>query len=465
MFLPIGDENPRERTPWVNYALLAANVAAFFLFCLPESRAETVYAGYAMKPSDLRWHTLFTSMFLHASFLHLAGNMLFLWIFGDNVEDRLGHLGYAAFYLACGLAADFAHIATTATPGVYTLGASGAISGVVAAYAVFFPRHRVKMLLWLFYYANVLYIPAVWWIGLWFLEQVLMASIGGGPVAYFAHIGGFAAGAGVALLFKAVRSGWRPSARLPEEIREPSRSRGTGRRPFITIEGNAGIEFLGHADDPCAVLRLTDELRDVARIAQAVAGVTGEDPRRVARRLEATRGMVARDLPRAGAERIQRALHAQGLASAVVPLGPATRLPPRETVESAAWDDTFLRFAPGGRVLPVLWNAPFLYLGARAGRETFVDVFVNRRSAFRVSEDARIAFIDARLRREVPADLDDFARAVLQYRRGAALNEGVHVLAKHGQWGWLYFRDPADYEDYAFWVYNLILSRVPLHRP
>jgi membrane associated rhomboid family serine protease len=205
MFLPIGDENPRERTPYVNYALLALNIGAFLLFCFPEPREETVLAGYAMKPADLRWPTLFTNMFLHAGFMHLAGNMLFLWIFGDNVEDRLGHVGYAFFYFASGLAADFAHIATTAAPQMYTLGASGAISGVVGAYAVFFPRHRVKMLIWIFIYVNVIPIPAFWWIGIWFLEQVFFATQGVGNVAYLAHIGGFATGLAAAFAVRFLR--------------------------------------------------------------------------------------------------------------------------------------------------------------------------------------------------------------------------------------------------------------------
>ncbi len=463
MFLPIGDENPRERTPYVNYALLAANIAVFFLFCFPQPREETVLAHYALRPDALQWHTLLTSLFLHAGFMHLAGNMLFLWIFGDNVEDRLGHLGYAAFYLACGLAADFAHIFTTSRPDLPTLGASGAISGVIGAYVVFFPRHRIRMLLWIFIYVNILHIPAVWWIGFWFLQQVFFATLGVGPVAYLAHIGGFAAGVGVAAVARLAGSALRPAARLPGEIRDASRSRAS-RRAFITVEDDSGIEFLDDVPDRYAVVRLTDDLHHVARIAQLASSVTGEPPREAARRLEATRGMIARSVPRADAERLQRALNAEGLSSAIIHLGRANLLPPRVPVQAAAWDDAFLRFTVGSDVRPVLWTAPFLYLGARAGREPFVDVFVNRRTAFRVTGAARIVHVDARRRSETPGDLEDLARAILQYRSGAALNEGIHVLAKRGQWGWLGFRNPADYEDYAFWIYNLILSRVPLHR-
>jgi membrane associated rhomboid family serine protease len=464
MFLPIGDENPRERTPYVNYALLAVNIAVFFLFCFPEPREETVLARYALKPSNLHWPTLFSSMFLHAGFMHLAGNMLFLWIFGDNVEDRLGHVGYLIFYLAAGLAASFAHIATTATPQVYTLGASGAISGVVGAYAVFFPRHRVKMLVWIFIYVNVIPIPAFWWIGIWFLQQVFFAARGVGNVAYLAHIGGFAAGVAVAAAARLLRSGLPSSPRLPEEIREASRAP-RSRRPFITIVNEEGVEFLDDAADRYSVVLLADDLGQAGRIAQAASEVTGEDPGRAARRLEATRGLVVREAPRVAAEQVQRALRARGVPSAIVHRSRANLPPPRTAASAVVWDDVFLRFTAENGVSPVLWTAPFLYLAARAGGETFIDVFASRRSAFRVTEGSRFAWIDVARRREREAGLDDLARAVLQYRSGAALNEGVHVLAKRGQWGWLSFRDPADYEDYAFWVYTLILSRVPLHRP
>lgn len=464
MFLPIGDENPRERTPYVNYALLGLNIAVFFLFCFPEPREETVLAHFALKPSNLNWTSLLTSMFLHAGLLHLAGNMLFLWIFGDNVEDRLGHAGYLAFYLAAGLAAAFAHVATTSMPQVYTLGASGAISGVVGAYAVFFPRHRVKMLLWILLYVNVVPIPAFWWVGFWFLQQVFFAAQGVGNVAYLAHIGGFVAGVAVAAAVRLLQSGHPSAPLLPEEIRVASRSP-RSRRPFITLEDEEGIEFLDDSGDRYSVLLLADDLGAAGRIAQAASGITGEDPRAIARRLEATRGLVVREASRIEAEQVQRALRARGLASAIVHRSRANLPPPRLAASAAVWDDVFLRFTAANGVSPVLWTAPFLYLAARAGGETFIDVFASRRSAFRVTEASRLAWIDAARRLEREAGMDDLARAILQYRSGAALNEGIHVLAKRGQWGWLSFRDPADYEDYAFRVYTLILSRVPLHRP
>ncbi len=464
MLLPIGDENPRERIPYVNYALLAANVAVFFLFCMPERAAETVFARYALKPSEPRLVTLLSSMFLHANLLHLAGNMLFLWIFGDNVEDRLGHAGYAAFYLASGLAAAFSHIATTGSPNVPLVGASGAVSGVVGAYAVFFPRHRVKMLLWFWFYFNVLYIPAFWWIGFWFLQQVLFAAFDVGPVAYAAHIGGFTAGAAVALLVRAARSAFDLAARrLPSEIREASGYR-PSRRPFITIEDDEGIDFLDDPGDRYAVLRLADDLHHVSRIAATAAAVTSEDPRRVARRLEATRGLISKDVPRSAAERIQRELRRFGLPAAIIHMSAANRPPRPAPAAAMAWDDAFIRFTAAGEVMPVLWTAPFLYLGARVGRLEFIDVFVSRRAAFRVGGGIPMRRIDAFMRREFQAGIDDFADAVIRRRSGAAINEGVRILGNGGRWGWLNFGTQEDYEDYAYWIYNIILSGVDAHR-
>src|SRR6185436_19095698 len=174
MFIPIGDDNPTERTPYVNYALIAANVAAFLVFCLgPVDDPGLI--RWTMIPSRLEWPTLFTSMFLHAGWLHLIGNMLFLWIFGDNVEDRLGHVGYTVFYLVSGLAASAAHILSNPASDLPTLGASGAISGVLGAYIVFYPRAHVKTFIWLgIFFADVVRTPAFLWIGLWIGQQILL---------------------------------------------------------------------------------------------------------------------------------------------------------------------------------------------------------------------------------------------------------------------------------------------------
>lgn len=160
-------------------------------------------------------HTLFTSMFLHADIFHIGGNMLFLYVFGDNVEDAFGHLPYLFFYLVSGLVADFAHILSiTATADLLipTLGASGAISGVMGAYILLYPRAHIETLI-LTIFITVVSIPSVFFIGLWFLLQLLYTWLGvGGNVAYWAHIGGFVAGMILGLTVR--RKGQKPKSKL-----------------------------------------------------------------------------------------------------------------------------------------------------------------------------------------------------------------------------------------------------------
>jgi membrane associated rhomboid family serine protease len=153
------------------------------------------------------WLTLLTCTFLHGGLLHFAGNMLFLWIFGDNVEDRFGRLRFLLFYLACGIAASAAHLLASPTSPVPTVGASGAIAGVMGAYLLLYPRARVQMLVVWGFFLDFVVLPAPFFLGYWFLLQLFGGAIdrvAGGGVAWWAHIGGFVAGALVALVLRAV---------------------------------------------------------------------------------------------------------------------------------------------------------------------------------------------------------------------------------------------------------------------
>jgi membrane associated rhomboid family serine protease len=205
--IPIGDDNSARRiTPVVTYVLIALNVLVFFLEL---NNGEAFIQRWAFIPARFLENpagdfvTLFTSMFMHAGWAHLLGNMLYLWIFGDNVEDRLGHGLYFVFYILCGLAATFAQLAISLGSSVANVGASGAIAGVLGAYLVMFPRGRVNVLLGRF----VTPMSALIVIGLWFLLQIFSqisvfsaSSQGEGGVAYMAHIGGFVAGVVLAFL-------------------------------------------------------------------------------------------------------------------------------------------------------------------------------------------------------------------------------------------------------------------------
>lgn len=207
MILPIGDDNTSRRSlPIVTYGLIALNVI-FFLVEL--NSGESFIRQWAVVPRRLManpaedFPTLITSMFMHGGWMHLIGNMLYLWIFGDNVEDRIGHGKFLGFYLICGLAATFAQVAVSSGSNIPNLGASGAIAGVLGAYLVMFPRGQVRVLMG----RGVVNMPAIAVIGLWIVLQFVNGigsitnSAETGGVAYMAHIGGFVAGLALAYVF------------------------------------------------------------------------------------------------------------------------------------------------------------------------------------------------------------------------------------------------------------------------
>jgi len=216
---PIGDENDHAAIAVVTIGLLVANVLAFLNeINRPEQALQAFIFAWGVVPREVAvgtdlpplipfpyWSTLLTSMFLHGGWGHLGGNMLFLWIFGDNIEHRLGHLRFILFYLICGLAASLAHILFNSGSVIPAVGASGAISGVLGGYLLMFPRNRVYVLTW----GGVMAVPAIFMLGLWIVTQFVngVGSIavtdetGGGGVAYMAHIGGFVAGLVLAPLF------------------------------------------------------------------------------------------------------------------------------------------------------------------------------------------------------------------------------------------------------------------------
>jgi membrane associated rhomboid family serine protease len=212
--IPLKDDIPVSRPPVVTVTLIAINVVAFLWQVLVAGLDASVLAGGAIpyeilqlrdiRPPDLvpPPFTILTSMFLHGGFMHIAGNMLFLWIFGNNVEDALGRARFVLFYLTCGIVAGLAQVATAAlasdpsTQLIPMVGASGAIAGVLAAYMVLFPRARVLAAVPIFFFIRLIYVPAAFFIGLWFLIQLASAALGSqaGGVAFVAHVGGFVAG-------------------------------------------------------------------------------------------------------------------------------------------------------------------------------------------------------------------------------------------------------------------------------
>ena len=201
---PIRDHNPSGRTPYVTYALLAANILIFLSYVnlLGNERALwSFFTEWAVIPARITsgdgYSTLVTSMFLHGGFMHLAGNMLFLFIFGDNLEDEMGHFGFLGFYLAAGVGSGLIHVITGPNSIVPTVGASGAIAGVMGGYLLLFPKAKVDILIIFIVFFKILPLPAWIMLGLWFGLQ-LIGSFGSDPdaggVAYWAHSGGFIVG-------------------------------------------------------------------------------------------------------------------------------------------------------------------------------------------------------------------------------------------------------------------------------
>jgi rhomboid family protein len=213
--IPLRDVIPSRTFPFINIGLIVINSLAFLyeLSIATEAGITPFLRTFALVPGDLQWPTVLSSMFIHAGWLHFLGNMLYLWIFGDNVEDRLGHFQYLIFYLLCGTVAGVAHVWMNPTSMVPTLGASGAIAGVMGAYFVLYPRSQILTLVPLFFfYMRVIEVPAVMFLGIWFVIQFLSgaASTGvqSGGVAVWAHVAGFVTGALWVLLFRARKTTW-----------------------------------------------------------------------------------------------------------------------------------------------------------------------------------------------------------------------------------------------------------------
>ncbi len=213
MLLPYKDDNPTRTFPFITLTIIAANISVFLYqtFLLNVQQEHDFILKMGLIPYEIThlkdvisntpiplYLTPFTSFFMHGGLLHVGGNMLYLWIFGDNIEDALGHFRFIFFYLMCGILATSAHIISNPNSEIPLVGASGAIAGVLGAYLVNFPSARIRVFVFFFFFINTIRIPAFIVLGIWFLMQLLNATAASGGigsgVAWFAHIGGFVAG-------------------------------------------------------------------------------------------------------------------------------------------------------------------------------------------------------------------------------------------------------------------------------
>ncbi len=219
VFLPLSDNVPGKRTPYIMYGIILINVIVFiyefYLDLLHPAKFDQFVNTYALIPRDIahfeNMETLVTSMFLHGGFMHIFGNMLFLFIFGNNVEDCMGHLRFLSFYMLCGFAASFLQVLVLqimSDPAAIAphLGASGAIAGVLGAYMITYPKAKVNTLIFLGFFVMIRRVSALFFLGVWFVMQLFsgVGSIVGasGGIAYFAHIGGFLAGIPLCFFFR-----------------------------------------------------------------------------------------------------------------------------------------------------------------------------------------------------------------------------------------------------------------------
>ncbi|HEY3321375.1 MAG TPA: rhomboid family intramembrane serine protease [Planctomycetota bacterium] len=254
MFFPYADDNPPEgRLPWMNWLLILANVFVFLAVGLRPDYEQLVME-YGFVPARFSWDTVITSMFMHAGWMHLIGNMWFLYLFGDNVENRCGPIKYLLAYLACGVAGDFGQMLIFQDSLIPSIGASGAIFGVLGMYLFFFPRNRVKVFMWIFLFIYWFSISALWVIGAWFVLELfysqlqVVAGLQSG-VGHLAHSGGFVAGFFIAVLYHTLRL-------VPND----------GRDLFAVITGRAPprrSRYIQDEDVEDAQYRMVDEPTEV----------------------------------------------------------------------------------------------------------------------------------------------------------------------------------------------------------
>jgi len=230
MFIPLRDDNPTARIPYVTVLFIALNILIFFFQLFSASGLEYYVLRMGAIPYEITHFTslsiphvprlsppltLLTAMFLHGGFFHLFGNMLYLWIFGNNIEDYLGSFRFVLFYLLSGLGASLTHILFNPNSQVPMIGASGAIAGILGAYLILYPRANVLTLVFLFFFIRIVPIPAAIVLGFWFFLQIINVGMGGG-VAWFAHIGGFLVGILLIKIFTGRRPPYRPVVKPPQ---------------------------------------------------------------------------------------------------------------------------------------------------------------------------------------------------------------------------------------------------------
>ncbi|MHC5020179.1 MAG: rhomboid family intramembrane serine protease [Planctomycetota bacterium] len=493
MLLPIGDENPTSTKPYVNWTLIGLNVLIFF-WSLDAGMGEGGWAleNLALWPNRVQPHAFLTANFLHGGLMHLAGNMLFLWILGDNVEERLGHVWYAIVYLACGVVAMLAHLLLNLGAPVPVVGASGCISGVMAMYVFFYPDAQIKVIYW-FFFIGVMYISAKWLIGFYIVMDVISAintppGVGGG-VAHFAHIGGFAAGLGVAAFVRFKIEEGAPAPRRAPPPR-PSRRGAVLGSPFapqptvavpdgIDADGNpvylspppkpgaTGGWASGPAGSWVVMSSMDAPFRDLRAVEQAVAESTGRSLPDVAEAMRRERGFFGTGLREPQARELVKALNRLGIAAVARDAGTLRPLPPLAEVRRALFSKSGIEADSSAGMLRCAFDDVTLAVVGRVRRtgSSFRPNYALVMTLF-LRGGPRMLFIEhdtvvkvshgAGLARGLP--LRGQAVWVLNHAPAAGRNGGIEQLSvgkSRAEWDWFTFEGFGAYESYTAWLWQV----------
>lgn len=492
MILPIGDVQKPEKTPIVNYAIIGINVFVF-LFLQPnllgsENRVEIFYRKYAFIPAEFSFLTILFSMFLHADLLHLGGNMLFLWIAGNNVEDRIGKLGYAAFYLACGCAATLAHFALDISSDIPTIGASGAIAGVMGAYFLLCPRNQVKVFYWLWFYIGIFYISARLAVGLWFLEQLVFWALGyfetgSTGVAFDAHLGGIIFGFLVTLALIQLHriSPHIATERYTATFRRASpfgqSSGGAYSNPYQQYSNERGIftdrpqqadwlpntysapaftpqwQQAAQAANLFTVVALRPIGKKVDEIAPLAAHMLRIAPEDAAAYLRQNHGVIAKDVSWETAHSFEAHLAQLGVAAIPLRNDNIIDLPPVQELQSITPGGVNFTLYLERFSLTKRYDEVFLIVAGAIAGVPAVDIYTYQPwSRFRMAEGSAV-----------------FQRSALSSIRGIVarmltvhniqVNRGVKILVDGGDWNEAAFSSREDFDRYCYWLIQVMNAK------
>ena len=497
MILPIGDVQKPEKTPYVNYALLGINVFVF-LFIQPnqltanEWEIQEFFEQYAFVPARFSFLTLFFSMFMHGGLWHLIGNMLFLYIAGDNVEDRLGKIGYIFFYLACGVAASMAYFLFNLGSAIPTLGASGAISGVLGAYFLLCPRNQVKFFYWIFFFIGVFYVSARVVVVFYFAIDLIMFLLGGeSGIAVEAHIGGTIFGflVTLALIKTHLASPYLATEHHARSFRKVSPfARDHRGRPFIRFPGSSPYARYSNQrhifrDEP---REQADWLSDsyaapshapvwqqaqtasglftvvaqkpiggsVSRIAPAVASLTGVTAEQAARALRADYGVIARNMPGQAAASLEASLAQFDVTVALLRNEDTIDLPPVQELTNMVPGDAGVTFyTTGTHSLTKRRDEIFLMVCGAVGGVPTMDIYTYEPwTRFRVSRESKV------FEHPAPANIRSITARILK-GHNIPVNRGVKVLVDGGDWSRVAFPSQEDFDRYCYWLIQVVNAR------